>query len=226
MKLDWPDCRNVRDLGGTPTTGDGEIRTGALIRADSLGLLTPTTQATLREATLREPASQGQRQTQRQGIALILDLRWPHECVQDPNPFAGEAVYRNVPMLDYPLAYEPPDDTYAPMLDHHGERIARALRTVAAAPPGGVVVHCHGGRDRTGLLVALLLTVAGVDPDTIAEDFARTPGCEASAMRDTLTHAERRHGGVLAYLREAGVPAGDLTAIRQRLSQAARSPAA
>ncbi|MEU8239555.1 tyrosine-protein phosphatase [Actinoplanes missouriensis] len=201
MKLDWPDCSNARDLGGTPTADGGTIRAGALIRSDSLGLLTPASVTALRDL----------------GLALILDLRWPRECAADPSPFAGDPAYRNVPLLADPMGYDPPDDTYAPMLDHNAERIARAFRVIAAAPPGGVVVHCRGGRDRTGVLVALLLGLAGVEPATIAEDFARTPATEAAAMRATLTHADRRHGGVAAYLRDAGVPEEDLAAVRRRL---------
>ncbi|MEU4694797.1 tyrosine-protein phosphatase [Actinoplanes sp. NPDC023714] len=201
MSLEWPDCVNARDLGGTPTLGGGAIRPGALIRSDSLGLLTPASVAALREL----------------GLALILDLRWPRECDKDPSPFAGDPAYRNVPLLDDPLGYEPPEDTYAPMLDHNAERIGRAFRVIAAAPAGGVVVHCHGGRDRTGVVVALLLALAGVGGDLIAADYARTQGCEADAMRATLTHADRRHGGVEAYLREAGVSGEELAAIRQRL---------
>ncbi|MEU4427926.1 tyrosine-protein phosphatase [Actinoplanes sp. NPDC024001] len=205
MRLEWPDCTNARDLGGTPA-GDGRrIRPGALIRSDSHGLLTTTSVGTLR--ALRP--------------ALILDLRWPRECERDPSPLAGDPAYRNVPLLSDPLGYEPPEDTYAPMLDHNGERIARACQEIAAAPPGAVLVHCHGGRDRTGALIALLLGVAGVDAGTIAADFARTPGTDAVAMRNTLAHADRRYGGVEAYLRQAGVPAADLDRIRERLLEPA-----
>ncbi|WP_328478270.1 tyrosine-protein phosphatase [Actinoplanes sp. NBC_00393] len=199
--MEWPDCSNARDLGGTPTHDGRRIRPGALIRSDSHGLLTAASVATV----------------QALHPALILDLRWPRECERDPSTLAADPAYRNVPLLADPLGYDPPDDTYAPMLDHNSERIALAFRTIAAAPPGPVLVHCHGGRDRTGALIALLLGVAGVDAETIAADFARTPGTEAIAMRNTLSHAERRYGGVERYLLEAGVPAADLDRIRDRL---------
>ena len=201
MRLDWPDCSNARDLGGTPTRDGRRIRPGALIRSDSHGLLTPDSIAAVR--ALRP--------------AVILDLRWPRECVRDPSPVAGDPAYRNVPLLSDPIGYDPPEDSYAPLLDHNGERIARAFRVIAGAGPGAVIVHCRGGRDRTGALIALLLGVAGVEAGTIAADFARTPGTEAVAMRNTLTHTEQSYGGVEAYLRQAGVADADLDRIRTRL---------
>src|SRR5690349_12875602 len=82
--------------------------------------------------------------------ARIRDLRWARECAADPSPFAGEPFYRHVPLLADPMGYDPPEHTYGPLLDHNPTRIADAFREIASAPPGTVVVHCHGGRDRTG----------------------------------------------------------------------------
>jgi protein-tyrosine phosphatase len=201
VRLDWPDCVNARDLGGTPARDGGRLRDHALIRSDSHALLTPAAVATFRE---RPPA-------------LILDLRWPRECAEAPSPFAADTYYRNLPLLAEPLGYDPPDHTYAPMLDHNGVRVARAVREIAGAPPGAVIIHCHGGRDRTGLLAAVLLGIAGVAPDDIAADYAATPGTDAAAMSHTLRHAESRYGGFEPYLLSHGVPADAITAIRRRL---------
>ncbi|WP_436536924.1 tyrosine-protein phosphatase [Actinoplanes sp. HUAS TT8] len=199
--LDWPDCENARDLGGIPTTGGGRIRAGALIRSDSHGRLTAEAVDAIRA----------------RGIGRILDLRWSRECAADPSPFAGDAFYRHVPLLADPLGYEPPEDTYAPMLDHHTDRFGEAFREIAAAPPGAVVIHCRGGRDRTGALAALLLAVAGVGAEEIAADFARTPGTVREAMLNTLDHTVTRYGGVPGYLACCGVSADDTAAIRERL---------
>jgi hypothetical protein len=201
MRLDWPDCANARDLGGTPTRDGGRLRDDALIRSDSHALLTPATVTALRE---RPPA-------------LILDLRWPRECAVSPSPFAADAYYRNLPLLADPIGYDPPDHTYAPMLDHNGARVAQAVHAIAVAPPGAVIIHCHGGRDRTGLLAAVLLDIAGVAPDDIAADHAATPGTDAAAMSHTLQHAATRYGGVEPYLRGHGVSAAEIAAIRHRL---------
>ncbi|MFI1996473.1 tyrosine-protein phosphatase [Actinoplanes sp. NPDC020271] len=202
MIVDWPDCENARDLGDIPTTDGRRIRPGALIRSDSHGRLTAATADAIRA----------------QGVARILDLRRSRECAADPSPFAGDPFYRHVPLLADPLGYEPPPDSYAPMLDHNTVRFARAFHEIAAAPPGAVVIHCRGGRDRTGALAALLLAVAGVGPEDIAADFARTPGTVPEAMLNTLAHATTRYGGVPAYLAHCGLPDDDIAAVRERLT--------
>ncbi|WP_331253134.1 tyrosine-protein phosphatase [Micromonospora echinospora] len=202
--LDWSGCRNARDLGGLSTSGGHLIRRGALLRSDSHERLAAPTVEALRS---------GQ-------VSRIVDLRWAWECEQRPSPFVHDPVYRHVPMLDDVLAYIPPPDTYAPMLDHNRHQIAAAFRAVAEAPPGGVLVHCTAGRDRTGVLVALLLTVAGVAAEDIAADYALTDSCSPQPMRHTLAHLDQRHGGVRAYLLAAGVGAEALAAVRERLLSA------
>jgi protein-tyrosine phosphatase len=199
--LDWRDCRNARDVGGLVGADGGRIRVGALVRSDDHHRLTPTTVRAVRAS----------------GVTRIVDLRWAWECRQYPSPFAADAVYRHVPMLVDVLPYDPPPDSYAPMLDHNRERIAAAFRSVAEAPPGGVVVHCRSGRDRTGVLVGLLLAVAGVSEVDIAADYARTEDCSPLPMRNTLAHAGRRYGGAASYLIGSGVEAQLLDAVRTRL---------
>jgi len=201
VTLDWHDCRNARDLGGLVGADGRRVRAGALVRSDDHHRLTPATVEAIRASDVRR----------------IVDLRWARECQQYPSPFAGDAIYRHVPMLADVLPYDPPADTYAPMLDHNRERIASAFRAVAQAPPGGVVVHCLSGRDRTGVLVGLLLAVAGVSPEEIAADYARTEGCVRRPMLDTLAHAERRYGGAASYLIDSGVETRLVEAVRTRL---------
>lgn len=147
----------------------------------------------------------------------IVDLRWSWECDKHPSPFAGDTTYRHVPMLNDVLDYDPPPDSYAPMLDRNRPRIMRAFRTVAEAPAGGVVVHCHSGRDRTGVLVALLLRVAGVAAEQVAEEYALTAGCPPARMLNTLMHLDQHYGGAVPYLVESGVQPGLLAAVRNRL---------
>ncbi|GIF20747.1 protein tyrosine/serine phosphatase [Actinoplanes tereljensis] len=199
--LNWPDCRNARDLGGLPTVDGGVTRAGVLYRADGLFRLTPAGIAAIRAA----------------GISRILDLRWPWECERHPSPFAGDPLYLHVPLLEDVLSYDPPHDSYGPMLDHNGDRIARAFSALATAPPGGVLIHCHGGRDRTGGLIALALAVAGVTPEAIVADYGRSPETSPAAMARTLTHVDVLYGGAEPYLRQIGVPARAIEAVRRRL---------
>jgi protein-tyrosine phosphatase len=201
VALDWPACRNARDLGGLPTVDGGVTRLGVLYRADGLFRLTPSGVAAVRAA----------------GIARILDLRWPWECERHPSPFAADPIHVHVPLLEDELSYDPPHDTYGPMLDHNGDRIARAFGALATAPPGGVLIHCHGGRDRTGGLVALALAVAGVTPEAISADYDRSPEASPGAMARTLNHLDVLYGGAEPYLRQIGVPLNAVEAVRRRL---------
>jgi protein tyrosine/serine phosphatase len=130
-------------------------------------------------------------------------------------------------------------------LDAHPEGIGRIIAAVAGAREGGVLVHCHAGKDRTGLVVALLLELAGVSADDIADDYALTAlnieplivewldqmgGDEAErdrlrelaaprreAMLDSLAYLRERYGGARQYLLAAGVTAEQIERLRSRL---------
>jgi protein-tyrosine phosphatase len=199
-KLDWSGCEGYRDLGGIRTTDGHSIRHGVLARSGSQHALCAVTAKAIRAG----------------GAARIIDLRWPRECERAPSPFLGHEVYRHVQMLDDVLGYEPPPDTYAPMLDHNRARIAQAFRAVADAPPGLVVVHCTVGRDRTGVLIALLLQVAGVGAEAVAADYA-VSASSATPMINTLEHLDECYGGASPYLRACGVEQHRLTAVRRWL---------
>jgi hypothetical protein len=203
--LDWPACGNARDLGGLPTQDGSRIRGGALLRSGHHTAMTPESVAAVRAA----------------GVSRIVDLRGVRELQREPSPFAGDPIYAHHPLLPEEITYAYPDDSYGPLLDHNRERVTAAFRALAEAPPGGVLVHCHSGRERTGVLVALALTVAGVGPEVVAEDYARTEHTSAVTMRNTLEHAEREYGGVEAYLRGVGVGRHHLDAVRDRLREPA-----
>ena len=118
------------------------------------------------------------------------------------------------------------------------------MRAVAHAPEGGIVIHCVGGKDRTGLLSAFLLHLADVDDETIAGDYAlseerllprhegwfaaaeseeelerlrRIAQTPAASMAGVFAELERRYGGVEGYLRETGVSDEELELARARL---------
>ncbi|MGI8530465.1 MAG: tyrosine-protein phosphatase [Geodermatophilaceae bacterium] len=118
--MDWPGCANVRDVGGLPTTDGGRIRSGTLIRSDSPHWLTERGCAAVRSA----------------GVRRILDLRSTEEAELDPSPFAGEAAYRLLPLID-------------PAREH--ERLGRratilAMLTAVDERHGGIAEYlCHHG---------------------------------------------------------------------------------
>src|ERR1700754_2550201 len=181
--LDWPDCTNVRDLGGLHTTDGRRIRGDALLRSDHLGRLTAEAVAALRAGSVRR----------------IVDLRWAKECAERPSPFADDPLYVHTPMLiDDPYEFDP--DSYAQLLDLNRPLIGAAVRAVADAPPGGVLVHCHEGKDRTGVLVALLLLAAGVTEEQVVADYALTAGVDPKLMVNTLEHLHQAYAGIEPYL--------------------------
>jgi protein tyrosine/serine phosphatase len=233
MRLQWPDCRNVRDVGGLPTSDGARIRENALIRADSLQYLTPAAVETIRQA----------------GVSRVLDLRSHGEVSSFPTPFTQDPIGLHLPLQD---PADPPStattivDSCTEMLDRHPELFAAVFEAMLNAPEGAVVVHCFGGKDRTGVVVALALAVAGVSEDEIVADYFLTRDNLASMMaeqlaaepdesrhpellefRDTraesmtaiLRHLDTTYGGAAAYLRQAGLSDKQLAALKARLTE-------
>jgi protein-tyrosine phosphatase len=239
--LFWDGCVNVRDLGGLPTEDGGETRFGAVVRADSV----------------RGLSDEGWEALVSYGVRRIVDLRWHEELAEDPpRELPVDAVH--VPLfgdrnesreIDELLKHERDSAArrsrfYLECLRRYPRNFARAIAAVGAAPDSAVVVHCAGGVDRTGLVSAFLLSVAGVAPEDIAADYAASEANWASrtavwigeagtederefrrflsrmppeAMLQVLETLEREHGGVASYLRGAGAAESNLERIRTRL---------
>jgi protein-tyrosine phosphatase len=244
-RLEWEGCLNARDLGGYATQDGRETRWGTVVRSDSPAALTDTGRAALADY----------------GVRAIVDLRLPAELADDPNPFAEPGdhgiAYTNVSIID-PAAGFPPDtvtlaENYLWSLERFSGLVAQAVEAVARAPEGAVLVHCAAGKDRTGLISALLLGLAGVPAETIAADYAMTaellwpreqewlaglPPEEraeraammaryaptAEVMLAVLAGLTERFGGVEPYLLAAGVERDDLDRLRDRLVAPAGSP--
>jgi protein-tyrosine phosphatase len=236
-QLAWEGLLNARDLGGYPTADGRQTRWGAVVRSASLTGLTPAGRAALIGY----------------GVRCIVDLRLPDEVAARPNPFAEAdghgIVYANLSFIDPTVA--PPGDAltladgYKRMLDLFQGEVAAVMAAIAGAPEGGVLVHCAAGKDRTGLVAALLLGLVAVEAETIAADYALSaeylrardeewirngPGDRAereerlrrwaptaAVMAAVLDHLAGRYGGVEAYLLQAGVAPTDLARLRARL---------
>jgi protein tyrosine/serine phosphatase len=242
--LTWDGCLNVRDLGGHTTEDGGETRFGSVVRADSVSNLTRAGWEALADY----------------GIRTVIDLRGDHEREDDPPrelpvevqhvPFmeASEAEWEEIAAdlerLDELPAADATREAYVIFLERFKPNVAAAVRAVAEAPQGGVVIHCVGGKDRTGLLAALLLHLAGVPTDEIAADYALSEerlrprhegwfeAAETEAERKRLERIaqtppqvitglfeelERRYGSIEGYLSSAGVGERDLELARARL---------
>jgi protein tyrosine/serine phosphatase len=242
-RLDWEGCLNVRDLGGHPTEDAGETRMGVVVRADSVRRLTEAGWQSLVDY----------------GIRRILDLRLESELEEDPPGDLPVEVVHVSFLEDVPLErqieifqrwIDAPDDVtatrdgYLEMLVEYRGNVAAAISAVAGAPEGGVLVHCMGGKDRTGLVAALLLRLAGVSVADIAADYGlsaenikplwqvwvedagdenerelrrRLSASPAEAMAQVLETLERERGSVREYLLDAGASDKDLDHVVARL---------
>lgn len=232
-----PDTHNIRDLGGYRRANGGMTQWGRILRGDSLSHL----QEAGREALVER------------GLAMVIDLRGPTETGAEPNPFAGHerVVYRNIALFEAlaPIAdIARPFDMaarYRESLDRCGDRLAETLREIAAAPDGLVLFHCTAGKDRTGIIAALILMLAGVDETEIAADYALTAtmanpllarlrhralsagldaalvervlASDAVTMATMLAHLRQVHGGVETYMRRIGLTPADTDRLVARL---------
>ncbi len=215
--LAWGGCANVRDLGGLRTEDGASTRSGAVVRGDDIGRLTAS----------------GWDALVAYGVRTVVDLRAAEELADDAPRDARVTVVRVALMGEQDTEYLTelaarlaalPDlstqhrEWYLDTLDRHREAVAQALAAVADARDGCVLVHCVGGRDRTGLVAALLLRLAGVPDEEIADDYAATGGdAPREAMVGVLSGLEARYGGVEGYLRAAGLDAERITRLRGRL---------
>ena len=228
--LAWDGCVNVRDLGGLPLAGGGQTRFGAIVRADSI----------------RGLSDEGWRTLVDYGIRRAIDLRDDPEAVDDPPHELPIDVVR-VPIRPrlVPEAATWPSmlEAYRALLGRFQGEFARAVVAIAESDEP-VVVHCAGGRDRTGLTVALVLSAAGVAPEAIAADhaesdaswaphnedwFARAPDERERARRrriavpagetmiEVLDEIGRRWGGARGYLEAGGASPANIDTVVVRL---------
>ena len=214
--------RNARDVGGMRTASGRELRPLRLLRTARLNALT--------EEDRRWLASIG--------LRTVIDLRQHFEIAAWPDALGTLDVAR----VHTPPSLEAESDPamtlfglYLSWVDGSGAAFAEAVR--ALARPGGMpaLVHCTAGKDRTGVLVALVLDVLGVEEKVIVADYMETdamlaadPGdiiyqykITADVIIGTLAHVRARYGSSEEYLLAQGVTAPEIAALREGLLTAA-----
>jgi protein-tyrosine phosphatase len=229
---------NVRDVGGYATTDGRTTRWRTLLRADSLHRLAPDGQQALLDL----------------GLRTIVDLRRPGEVARYPNTLATAPALR---YLQVSLNNDAPEarakfptlpEVYRGILDTAAAQLGTIVATLAApgALPG--LIHCQAGKDRTGIVIALLLGAVGVPHETIVADYARSADhlageftersrrraiadgvdwgqyqqlllSPAEFMIDVLASLDEAHGGVRGYLRDAGVRDEQFGALKSALTE-------
>jgi protein-tyrosine phosphatase len=234
--LAWPDLLNARDLGGLRSSS-GETTWRRVVRADNFNKLAPA----------------GVVAMVAYGVRTVIDLRDPRELEKFPNPLVAApprgVVFASVPLVSDANweAFKNPawmKEGYALMARLSHDNIAKVVAAVSDARPGGVVVHCHAGKERTGVVAALLLSLAGVPDETVAEDWTVTDEylqplyqewlanetdstlrakrlegfvTRAEHILDVLTYVRRTHGSVEEFLLAGGLTADQLDRARRRL---------
>jgi protein-tyrosine phosphatase len=252
---------NVRDVGGLPAGDGGETVAGRLLRADNLQQLSPADVARL----VRDI-----------GLTTVIDLRSSAELTSEgPAPLADVPGVRHVhhPVMpelgsatdavaealllrrDQARSRFPDDPTcghYLGYLEDRPDQVAGAVRSIAR-DEGTALVHCAAGKDRTGVVVALALTAAGVRPEAVVADYAATSQrieaildrlrrsptyardidsvpadahlARPETMRAFLREVDTRYGGAAQWLTDHGLTAGELSLLRDKLRRPRRSGA-
>jgi protein-tyrosine phosphatase len=261
---------NTRDLGGLPTVDGGETAFGRILRSDNLQTLSEsdvhtlvdelglsdvvdlrTTAEILMEG--RSPLRDVDSVTHRHFTLLpergirtdVFAAEEDDEEVraQLPADWAESILPRQVAPGD---EGEPPAvRSYLGYLVDGADNVLAALRSLATGGPGAAVVHCAAGKDRTGVVVALALAVAGVEPGAIIADYAQTAEVidalvaklaasptyaedmtnrdvashtpRAESMRRVLELLDERWGGPVGWLDQHGFGVEEQAALRARL---------
>ncbi|WP_283136620.1 tyrosine-protein phosphatase [Rhizohabitans arisaemae] len=228
---------NFRDLGGYHTHDGRSVRWGWLYRSDSLGKL----------------HGEDWERFLALGVGTVIDLRYPweieragrvpesdgldyHNLSVEHRPYRQEALGADVELGRF-LAGK-----YAEVAADGVAELRRALEVIASAGDAPVVFHCASGKDRTGLLAALILSLLGVSEDDVVADFALTelateglvadwlaengrlprwPGfgrAPAEIMRLFLVGLAAEHGSVHGYARDRlGVDEELINTLKKRL---------
>ena len=233
---------NTRDIGGYATSDGRQTRWGRLLRSDSLHNLSSDSQQVLLDYGLRS----------------VLDLRKSEEMQKKRNVFlgsnslqyfhqnmVGDTLIRERESIPASLDYvEHMRWSYSVVLDRRKSHIHDTLCLLGQRGTLPSLVHCAGGTERTGLIIALVLGIAGVPEETIAEDFALTARftysqhlanhpelspatytledhqdrqCRPDTMLAVLRTLEERYCGVVGYARNIGMSEDQILSLREAI---------
>jgi protein-tyrosine phosphatase len=229
---------NLRDVGGYPTDDGRRMRWRTLFRSDSLHRLAEPEQATLVGM----------------GLRTVIDLRYERELTESPNVFAASSSvrYLNLPLVPGPSEARPTaefsslEEVYRRIVDTRSAELVSIYTALAVPGALPAVLHCTAGKDRTGVVVALLLRLVGVNAEAIAADYTATEvclagefmvnfrreteargidwqmyekllGCPPEFILQLLEYVDDVHGGIDAYLAGAGLAKEQIEALRAAL---------
>jgi protein-tyrosine phosphatase len=210
---------NVRDLGGLPTVDGRTTREGVLLRADNL--------QDLSDQDLERLAH----------VGTVIDLRTGAEVeITGPGPLTktavvhqhldliphgfdgrSELVERTIP--DESAGEHAMDHFYIDYVRDAPHAVADALRTIADPSHGAVLVHCAAGKDRTGVIVSIALSLVGVTRDAVVADYARSAE-KIELIRDRLLNTELYSTDIARRSLDSMVPhAGNMERFLDRIDR-------
>jgi protein-tyrosine phosphatase len=242
--VDLDGAHNFRDLGGLPTRDGGTTRFGVMFRSDALHHLQPTDVERLLEL----------------GVQTVIDLR---SSVELERTGRGPLEATPIGWLHAPLSHGgngealPPalaegdlGRHYVESLPERTETLSQVITHLARADHLPAVFHCTAGKDRTGMVAALVLSLVGVDDAVIIEDYTLTDDrmtlvmeriraagdfpeplapvaasvarAEAASMRTFLDALLHTQGGAEGWARAAGLSADVREALRELLVETPR----
>jgi protein-tyrosine phosphatase len=188
----------------------------------------------LRSARLNALTDQDRRWLASIGLRTVIELRQYYEIDAWPDALGTLEVAR----VHTPPSLEAEADPavtlfelYLSWVEGSGAAFAEAVRALARPDGMPALVHCTAGKDRTGVLVALVLDVLGVEEKAIVADYMEShvmltadPGdivyqyrIDAEVIVGTLAHVRARYGSAEAYLLTQGVTAQEIAALREGL---------
>ncbi|GAB3764947.1 tyrosine-protein phosphatase [Microlunatus parietis] len=264
MTPNWIDLDglvNLRDVGGISTDDGDKIKTGRLLRSDNLQSLTEDDIAALLRYGLTDVIDlRSTHEVDSEGPGPLTgrdDVRIHHHSMfresdpevssDQPHEKVEAAPAEALPWIDLEPSVQVSDASasfYLSYLVDRPDSVLASLRDIAEAP-GAALVHCAAGKDRTGTVVALALSVAGANRAQIIADYAAStekvpeivdrlrrsktyaanlegrPLSSHHTRPETMEHVlaflDRQHGGVLPYLTSIGWTDADTERLRAKL---------
>jgi protein-tyrosine phosphatase len=224
---------NLRDVGGYALTSGGATRWAVLYRAGAPGLLTPS----------------GRQQFDDLGLQCVVDLREQAEIDSLPSPPSSAQVHQ-IPLYRSRIVLEDVEDlesVYRDTVHVCGDSIAAVCNRLGEPDALPALIHCCAGKDRTGMVIAIILSAVGVPDELVAQDYGRTAeiftgeyrerllaqsavigidpqriallsGSPPALMRTILVKLVEEYGGAAAYLTHHGATPEALQTLRDALT--------
>jgi protein-tyrosine phosphatase len=161
-RIPVPGCPNLRDIGGYPAADGRTTRWRTLLRSGALYPAGPD----------------GADLLAGYGLRTVIDLRSPNEAGRAPSPPGIAARTELISLLDSGARGLPPRlaPVYRYLIEQRGDVIGSAVGLLAGATGTPALIHCSAGKDRTGLVVGLVLAALGVPDEIIAADYGLSAG--------------------------------------------------